>query len=229
MKYLTTILLFLIGISANSQTFSVKGIQKYCETDRTDNRERYLSVLQNDSVIVENVKTRFGEFKVNGLNEGLYTFKFTNIFGQSIKKEIEIFENQKLIIICVDEFQDTNHKTLFEIIEINDKITIDYSSSGCEHFDKERMEFFYQKGNLIGELYIGRDFKKRKKLNTESIENLICFEKKIKEMNNSMGGCTTTDQFVFQLNGKNRFTVKDDSCDWNGYYQLKKDIFNYKK
>ena len=229
MKNLTIILLFLIGISANSQTFNVKGIQKYCETDRTDSRERYLSVLQNDSVIVENVKTRFGEFKIKGLKEGFYTLKFTNIFGQTMNQKVEILKNGNPISICVDTFQETNEKTLFSELKNQDKLIIEYTSSGCFHFDNEQMEFYYEENKFIAELYISEKLVKRKKLDSKSLEYLIEFEKKVKQMKNNMGGCTTSDLYVFSLNNENGFSVSDSSCDWNGYRKLKKEIFNYKK
>ncbi|WP_405568955.1 hypothetical protein [Winogradskyella sp. Asnod2-B02-A] len=229
MKNLTIIFLILIGISANSQTFSVKGIQKYCETDRTDSRERYLSVTRNDSVIVENVKTRFGEFKVKGLKEGFYTFKFTNIFGQIVNYKTEILKNGNQITICVDTFQETNEKTLFSELTSEDKLIIEYASSGCFHFDNEQMKFYYEKEKLIAELYISEKLVKRKKVDSKSLEYLIGFEKKVKQMKNNMGGCTTSDLYVFSLNNETGFSVNDSSCDWNGYRELKKEIFNYTK
>ena len=81
MKNLSILLLLLCGISPRSQTLSVKGIQKYCEYDKYDSRQRHLTVTQNDSVIIKNVKTEFGEFEISGLKAGFYTFQYTNIFG----------------------------------------------------------------------------------------------------------------------------------------------------
>lgn len=229
MKNLTIIVLLLIGISANSQTFSVKGIQKYCETDREDSRERYLSVVQNDSVIVENVKTIFGEFEIKGLKEGFYTFIFTNIFGQIVSQKTKILKNGNPITICVDAFQETNEKTLFSELKNEDKLIIDYSLSGCSHFHTEKMKFYYEKGKLIAELYITKKLIERKKLDLKSLEYLIGFEKKVKQMKNNIGGCTTFELYTFSLNNKSEFSVDDGSCDWNGYSELKKEIFNYEK
>ncbi|HQW12992.1 MAG TPA: hypothetical protein PLP06_12655, partial [Saprospiraceae bacterium] len=229
MKNLSILLLLLCGISPRSQTLSVKGIQKYCEYDKYDSRQRHLTVTQNDSVIIKNVKTEFGEFEISGLKAGFYTFQYTNIFGQAVRKEILVSLNKNPIIICVDKFQETNEKTLFSEITEDDKVTINYSSTGCFSFVSEMMEFSYEGRNLIGKLYIEHKLTKTQKLRSESLEYLIDFEKKGRQMKNNLGGCTNTDLYVFQLNGKTEFSIDDSSCDWDGYMKLRKKLFNYKK
>ena len=226
MKNITLLILLLIGLSANAQTFSVKVFLKYCARDMLDFEDRDLRIIQNDSVIVEDINTGGGRFKINGLTAGLYTFQFTNLFGRLVEQEVEITKDQEPILICVDEFDDSEESTLFESLKNNDTLTLLVSSRGCEHDDHDIMNFFYEDGQLIGELYIEEKLKKRKKLDSESLVYLSWVEKRIKYLPNNHVVCTTKNLYEFILNGNAQFSTYDTGCQWDGHYSLMiRDIF----
>ncbi|MFT3796576.1 hypothetical protein [Flavobacterium sp.] len=229
MKYVILFLfVFCKSFSQNDSNFVIEGITLNCEKNNYDSRERYVKLKANNEIIQENIKQRFGEFKIKNLKKGEYTFEFTNIFGQIITKNIVVNEKITKVELCTEEFVDTNQKTILENLTQNDTLEISITSSGCFHFEKEKIKYYYKSQKLIAEYFNNQKKEKRITLNERKREQLILLEKKIIAINNSMGGCTSSTQYVFILNGKAIQNVVDSSCDWDGYYKMKEEIFGIK-
>ena len=216
------------SFSQNDSNCVIEGITLHCEKNDYDSRERYVKLKANNEIIAVNIKQRFGEFKIKNLKKGEYTFEFTNIFGQIVTKNIVVNEKITKVELCTEEFVDTNQKAILENLTQNDTLEISITSSGCFHFGKEKLKYYYKNQKLIAEYFNNLKREKRITLNEDKKKQLILMEKEIIAMNNSLGGCTSSTQYVFILNGKEIQNVIDSSCDWNGYYKMKEEIFEIK-
>ena len=67
-----------------------------------------------------------------------------------------------------------------------------------------------------------RKRKKSVKLSKNKFQQLIGFERQLQQLDNTFGGCTTVDNYVFKLNEKEVFEVSDDTCDWGGFQKIKR-------
>jgi hypothetical protein len=229
MKYIILFLfVFCKSFSQNDNDYVIEGSILNCESNDYDSKERYVKLKSNNVVIQENIKQRYGEFRIKNLKKGDYTFEFTNIFGQIVTKNIEVKEKTTKVDLCTEVFINTNQKTVLESLTQNDTLEISITSSGCFHFEKEKIKYYYKNQKLVAEYFNNLKRKKRVTLNEDKRKQLILLEKKIIAMNNNMGGCTSSTQYVFILNGKAIQSVIDSSCDWNGYYKMKEEIFRIK-
>jgi hypothetical protein len=229
MKYIIPLLfIFFNSFSQNENNFTIEGILLNCKTNKSDNGERYLKLKKNNEIIKTDINSRFGEFKIKNLSKGIYTFELTNIFEQIFTKEIEIKDSITEVELCIEEFIDTKEKTLLENLKKNETLEILITSSGCFHFEKEKLKYYYKNDKLIIEFFKNEKRRKRKTLNKREISELILFERKIIQMKNKFGGCTSSNIYVFTINKNKLLEVIDASCDWDGYYELKKNFFGIK-
>ncbi len=225
-KILSFIFILLTFITAEANTFKVKGILQNCETKSHNRKERHLSVLLKDSVIIKNVKTVSGEFTIKGLNENIYTFQFTNIFGQIVKKEINISKNNNAIILCVEEFQENNEMTFIESLKPNDTLSFEIILNSSTQYKNEKIIFFHENEILKAELYIENKLMKKIIINSAFREYIMVFEKKLKQINKVNGGCTGSELFIVILNNEKGYSSHDNTCEWNGYHKLKEKFFD---
>ena len=217
-----SLLTLLFFISTNpGKHFKIEGIQKHCSTNYEDSRERYITLKQNDSIIAKDIKTRFGEFSIKNLNPGNYSLEYKNIYGQTCSKKLVIEKKSIKIEICTDEFLDDGKTTYFDEIK-NDTLNFEYHSSGCFHLTKEEIKFYNENEHTIAKIKNEKGEIKTKKLSNNEKKQVSLFFRQLLNIENGMGGCTTVDSYILSMKNKKDLLIVDGSCDWNGFYQIKK-------
>lgn len=223
-------MILLLSLSQlNGQNIEIRGVQKYCKDDYKDSRERYIKLIYGKEIIQDSIDNGNGFFVIKNLSRGKYIIEFTNIFGQKINKEIIVNNRKTEVEICVDSFKDTDEETFFQKLSTKNKLQFNFSSAGCFHWQNEKIVFSLEVNNEIYCEYTNEEGPPiRKKLKEKQLQYLISFERKLRQMKNNMGGCTTSDSYHLILD-KEELNIVDDSCDWNGFYRLKEEIFDLKK
>ena len=114
---------------------------------------------------------------------------------------------------------------IFEILQNDDTLVLNYSSSGCFHLAVEKIIFTKNTEVVKAEIFIKDKLVKSQVLTAKMIKFMIAFENKARLMNKN-AGCTTSETYTFMLNNIPQFSIVDSTCSWNGYDLLKKEIFN---
>ncbi len=233
MKSISSLLLLLLICSFQSfsqDLLTITGRLSNYRSHQTENDfgERQLSLLRGKDTIVKSIKTNMGEFAVSGLQPGQYTLRFFNISNQEVKQSLLVAGNLKDVVCCTDAFIDTPGRTFIEKIPAAGKITLAFGSLGCFHNVQSSIEIEKKNVKLIASFYSSGNNKVMKVLSKRDIAAFVLFEKQLYQMKNVTGGCTTVDYYNYIVDGKTVLSVSDDSCDWNGYSLLIREIFGAK-
>ena len=221
MKFLTIVIIIFLSINPQKK-FHVNGVLKNCNENDQDSRERYLVLKQLDSVVLKNIKTRFGEFELKNLNEGKYTIEYKNIFGQTCSKPFELRREKKIEIeLCTDKFIDTNKRTYIDEIE-NDTLFLEYNSLGCFHSVAKRVLFYKDNSILTAELINEKGEIEKTKFQNHKKAALSLLFREMLEIKNGMQGCTTGESYILKMKGKKEILISDETCDWNGFAKLER-------
>ena len=226
-------LLGIISISVLLISFSkidgeiakIIGIQEYCETGFDDYVNRNIRLIEDGEIIRDSIENKEGKFVIKNLSKGNYKIEFTNIYGQIIQKDISVNKLKSKIKICIEEFNDTGEETFFQKLTTKNILELKFNSWGCSHWEKGKINFFQNDNDLFGELIENGNPSIRKKLSSNDLQYLIIFERKLRQIKNNEWGCTTEDSYHLTM-GKEHLKIIDETCDWNGYYKMKKEIFN---
>jgi hypothetical protein len=218
------IILLLNSFSINGQNAKIKIIQKNCQNDENDRRERYLKLIKGTEIIRDSIERKDEMFVIKNLVKGSYKIEFTNIFGQRVRKEVVAKKLRNKIEICTDNFEDNKEITFIQKISNKNRLQLNFMSFGCEHWVSEKVIFFQIEDDFFGEFIKDEQPPIKKKLSKEQLNYLILFERKLRQIENSMGGCTIEDSYHLIL-GNEELKMVDESCDWNGFYEMKKKIF----
>lgn len=63
-------------------------------------------------------------------------------------------------------------------------------------------------------------------LSEKEKESTTLFFRKLQNIQNGMGGCTTSETYILRMKGFRDRAVVDQTCDWRGFDELKLQIFN---
>lgn len=182
--------------------------------------------------IYDNESSQKIEFK-KGQFPGEYYFstsksdvriEIENIFKQKIDTILKLNKKETDYQICEDRFKDYELKTSVEkSFETRKKWTLHYSSMGCFHWDNESIELTFKKGKVYATHKVNKKNKHRIIITREKMNSLIFFEKKLKLMNRPNAGCTTSDIYNITTDTE-KYKIDDNSCLWDGYSHLKKEL-----
>lgn len=102
--------------------------------------------------------------------------------------------------------------------------SIDYSYQGCFGGGKSRLEIVEQKGERVAQVIENNQIVATAKFNSSRSK---VFEEFITELKRKKFGfgCTTT-AYYSVANGTDKFEKEDGSCDWDGFENLRKSLFN---
>ncbi|RKT01669.1 hypothetical protein [Chryseobacterium defluvii] len=146
--------------------------------------------------------------KLDSILKGKYTFVYTNLFGEEIRKEETVKESKRYrISINPDSLIRKNKDLLFENLK-NNEVKFVFKSIGCFHFEKDSIIL----KNVGGDYFI-QGKKGLKKINKKVLGYFINIENQIRNIPTD-GGCTTRDTFIFQYEGRSD-TIYDKTCDFN--------------
>lgn len=149
-----------------------------------------------------------------------YIFAIFVVFtGNLLSQTIEEVDNTETA---------TSDVILFSQLNELDEIVIEYSSIGCFHVQNERIKI-YNKDEAWRVDYFDQEVKvKSINLSKSDFQRIINFEEQLRQIDSSFGGCTTVDNYIFILNEKEVLKASDDSCNWSGFYKLKKEVLKLK-
>ena len=106
------------------QSFKIVGKLNYCDLDEIEYGNRILAISKDGKVINDKIKTGFkGSFEINDLSPGTYVIGFYNIYGQRVRKSVEVNNQITNVNLCVDEFEDTKVSTLFNTMKFTFKLS----------------------------------------------------------------------------------------------------------
>ncbi|XLS29127.1 hypothetical protein ACJD0Z_18255 [Flavobacteriaceae bacterium M23B6Z8] len=179
--------------------------------------------MNDYKTLIENIEVDLYSFKIPEVEEkGIYIFRFMNIYGQVLKKELYLDKNTQEITLCTDEFIDTKEITFLESLTEKDTLSLKYGSSGCFHGFESQI-FITKRNNKLKFSWrsTSQDLKE-KFITPKEKKYLILFERKLRSSIrylNQHGNCTTTESYELQLNLHKLFYV-DNSCSWYGFHNM---------
>jgi hypothetical protein len=226
-----TFFLLILFLIQNQQYESSKIVGKlnYCDSDEIEYGNRILAVSKDGKVINDKIKTGFkGTFEINNLTPGIYIIGFDNIYGQRVRKTVEVNDLVTNVNLCVDEFQDTKVSTLFNTMKEGDKLVLKVSSHGCFHMLEDELTFSLKDRKYSVSFKDEKNKTKVLSLNLDKLYRLIYFEKIIRYVAKVDGGCTTSDGYDFIKNGEVVYHATDNTCSWRGYGKIKREILGLK-
>lgn len=165
--------------------------------------------------------------EIFNFESGIYTIQYKNIFDKIAFKEVNIPDTVEsfYIKLCPDELLESDLNSDFKL-ENNDTIEIQFSTSGCFHRYSESIKIYKQQDVFVSELK-DRDTSLAVKMNQKMLSDFVRFKNEIIVIKDSKG-CTTTDKYIIKSKNWN-LTRIDGGCEWDGYYFLKKSLFNYEE
>ena len=222
---LTLLILLLSLTHIKGQNTKIKGVKKFCHNNDTDRVERNIRLKKGTKIIKDSIDVKEGKFVIKNLPRGNYIIEFTNIFGQKIQKNILANKRKIEIEICIEDFKDTGEETFIQKLTTENKLQFHFESSGCSHYQTEKITFFQIGDETFGEFINTDNSSIKKKLTKEQIQYLITFERKLRRIENNISDCTTQDSYHLIM-GKEELKILHESCDWDGYYEMRKEIFD---
>jgi hypothetical protein len=222
------LILFLIQ-NQQDQSFKIIGKLNYCDLDEIEYGSRIIAISKDGKIINDKIKTGFkGSFEINNLSSGTYVIGFDNIYGQRVRKSVDVNNQITNVDLCVDEFQDTKVSTLFNTMKEGDKLILKISSYGCFHMLDDELTFTLKDRKYSVSFKDEKNKTKILPLNLDKLNRLIYFEKIIRYVARVDGGCTTSDGYDFIKNGEVVYHATDNTCSWHGYEKIKSEILGLK-
>ncbi|NMH26546.1 hypothetical protein [Flavobacterium silvaticum] len=205
---------------------SIVGSIKKCEVVDQNFGTQLIKLLHNGKVIRDKINSDYsGNFKIENIEKGIYSLEFENLFGQTVKKKIEVSHEVENIEICLGQIVDFPISTIFNSLRDKDVLTLKFSSSGCFHQTEDELVF-----SRIGSKYFVEKTKQngkklKKTISIEQLNYLIEFEKKLLLIDKVQTFCTTNDFYDFKVNGISVLKLSDGTCDWNGFSLIQEKLF----
>jgi len=201
--------------------------------------------LPEDTLAFKVIPRQYRQFpiKLENVPVAQYKLAFKNNFKQLVIKQISLTDQEiNSIILCPDNLLDYPQNTLSKLQD-KDTISINFHSQGCFHTTVSKILISKQGDKYLARLYdvywgyvtkkkrttmqvLGDSLLKTVTLTTKNIQDFVRFENEINFVND--GGCTTTDWYDI----KSKYLIKkatDGSCNWRGFYYLRKSFFGDKE
>lgn len=101
---------------------------------------------------------------------------------------------------------------------------VNFESSGCFHWEKANLRVLKLNNDFFAELKIGKDIRQTAKLDSTKIRVFSTFIEELRKIEDE-GFCTTVDTYDVIYKNE-RIKKVDGHCDWRGFDNLKKSLFN---
>ncbi|MEM8901342.1 MAG: hypothetical protein AAGC85_24745, partial [Bacteroidota bacterium] len=101
--------------------------------------------------------------------------------------------------------------------EIPTEWHLEFTASGCFHYEKKVLNFSQEKAELI--LQEGKSKEITYSLTESQIEKIIIFTEELLAKPTHEGKCTTVDSYTLTFL-ENEVWVNDGTCEWNGMRKL---------
>lgn len=163
--------------------------------------------------------------EIKDFKAGDYTVTYKNLFKNTVTKLITIPDTAGVFELKFywDELTIYPINSLKDLAD-GDSIKIVFSSHGCFHFAYETLIIRKRDNSFIAEWTNGSDSESQK-LEQTMIDAFQKFENEIRALKDN-DGCTTIDTYI--VTSKNWTIMRQDGgCAWNGFYFLKRAIFNH--
>ena len=154
------------------------------------------------------------------MEPGQYHITYKTSLGQIVKVNFALEEDKiQKVDLCLDTFSHSSvkHNAFIDQIQNGERITMDVLSSGCFHHSTNKLIITREADKYFLE------FKgKQRELTPKDLDVIRKFETELVHINSRVI-CTSSD--IYTIRYKNQeIHIDDDSCMWNGWYGLKKDL-----
>jgi len=197
--------------------------------------------LPEDTLIFKVIPRQYRQFpiKLDNIPVAEYKLTFKNNFKQLVIKQIRLTDQEtNSIILCPDNLLDYPQNTLSKLQD-EDTIAINFHSQGCFHTTVSKILISKRGDKYLARLYdVNWSYvTKRKKtkmvnrgdslvktvtMTKQNIQDFYRFENELNFVND--GGCTTTDWYDIKSSYSSK-KATDGSCNWDGFYYLRKSFF----
>ncbi|MBK1897240.1 hypothetical protein [Chryseobacterium paridis] len=215
------LLLLLASVTSCQKEVSASfdiNIESVDESDKRFYNLSEIKILKNNKVfkILKTDKYAFSlnqRIKIDSIEEGKYTFVYTNLFGDKMKEEQVVDEAKNYrVSINPDKSIKKIANLAFESLR-DSKVKLIYNSNGCFHHNSDSVIL-----ENIGDDYFVRRGQRSKKLDKDELAYFISIENRIRQVPQD-GGCTTSDRYVFENRGK-ADTIIDGTCNFHLYNKI---------
>lgn len=176
-----------------------------------------VTILKNDTLLSKWLpSTKEADTLLQEVTPGRYTFRYKNLFGQTVDKTIHIKHPQKeklTLFLDYTDYKKNIEKSWINKLKANEKITMAFASQGCFHTSKDTIVL-----RRSATAYQLQYKNKKISLRKEDLDYLLKFECELPLVTNK-GFCTSIDTFVIQYGTLEKKYV-DGDCRWNGYHRL---------
>lgn len=226
--WLLTLMLFL-GCSKSSNKLTIS-FSRNNQADSSNFRFSYFNIENQDSLIFENTKWPFYSVKdiitLDSLPSGEYSIHYTDIFNKPVTKQITLSGQNKQINIITDSINAVDYyaDTPIERLKNNEYYIID-GKGGCI----ATIYASYTMHKFNNQYYIDTHTEKNRLLNQRAINAVRQFEAELLALE-KYELCSSTGAFTYKIikNGITLKTIKDKTCNWNGwqnmFYKLNKEL-----
>lgn len=215
------LLLFLFGtmISCKKNGNAVFDIhiQNADQFDKAWHDLYTIEIYKNDRIFrilepEEHAPSLKSQIKIDSLEDGKYAFVYESIFGDKIKKEIEV-DGSKVYRVNInpDTLNRKTEKSVFGNIK-DGAAKLVYKSSGCFHKEEDSLVIINKANNY----FIRQRNGNIKPIDRKIWSYFVRAENRIRHIPED-GECTTKDIYIFYDRGKID-TIKDGTCHfsvWN--------------
>lgn len=213
--------IFASNALSAQNNLTVQFFKKDCSDCETTFLVKELTILKDDQIFKKIDQPNSFAF-YESVPDGKYSFRYTNIFGEAIDKEIVLPNNTNSlngleIALYVDKLQDSIPTDLvIQKIKNDEKIAIKFRFSGCFNSGKDSLIISKNKDQL----YVLHKRKKRK-LKPHEIEFLMKYENELKHLKEA-GFASTANGINEVIYNSEKLYYVEPSIYWGGYDLLKK-------
>ena len=247
MKFFINLLILSCALPAFGQSATTTTLKVITGSCRSKNMATFPGTesiffykLPEDTLVFKiTPKVYQSEIELDNVPVSTYRLRYENNYRQAVDRQVTLTnQDTNTITLCPDILESYPQNTLSKLVD-QDSILINFHSSGCFHdlfskivIKKEANEFKALLYNVSSD-YINKKRKKKAEIKVDSllktvtlsdknIQDFIRFENEVIYMRDAR--CTTTDSYDIKSRYLN-LNVVDGTCNWRGFYWLKKSFF----
>lgn len=221
MKYFTfyTFLFLLISSCGHNpkKDGAIKVVISSCKYDNKQMLDLKEFVLLKNNIEIKTFSYDRSGVEVSELYYGDYEIIYKSIFNKYEKINFRITDHkQKVVTLCIDkiDYKKNNNILLLDEMKYGEILSLSFESQGCFHNTKEEIRLKKTQNNMI--LFYDQDVIE---LSDKQYKLIREFEIELKSNHNGL--CSSKDEYnLYNKQSGEIFTMKDQSCSWNGFWNL---------
>lgn len=222
-------LIFIFGIQSNAQNGAwLVGTIKNCRNGNYVSEQNSVKIFDGNKE-VNYINEGFGAFYAKNIEAKSYIVQYENIFGQSVRKNVNLEEGNNYIDFCLDYFVEPNITTFLSSVNKLDTLKVSFKEITAINTNTKNAVFYY-KGNSLWTYFSNGKRIISRKIKPEILKKLIVSEKKALEA--AAIKDDTSDYrniYTFKLRNKKKEAINCYIEDWHFYTDFFITIFGEKK